>query len=245
MESIPPQDFDNALNSFREEAQTACAEFLTKTAPEVADSPELKEAIRATLDITSEQQRIKSAFESIFDYCQHHCTPVEMQEVSDNWEQAFERFTTLLEGKEWEGKQITEEDLMKPLQTQIGLSPKTYELFYAAGRDLYDYNAFEKAADIFFLLTTLNPYYSNVWLSLGLAEQKCGRFETALKAYAMGAITNLSSPESFLYAADCCIAMNNLSEAKVYLEEGMERINKDQQYEPFSALAAQIAHTLR
>lgn len=229
-------NMDEAIHTFQDQAASSLTELISKSVPELANSPELKQALLSSLDISHEQQRIQSAYKSIAAYLQRSSYAVEMQEIQENWVQAFGQFTELLENK----REINNENA-EPLQEMIGLSPKTYDLFYAAGRDLYEQNAFEKAADVFFLMTIFNYCYSNVWISLGLSEQKCGRFESALKAFAMAVMTNIDSPEPYLCAADCCLAMNDLAEAKIYLDEAMIRLNKDSQYEPFRAVAARIS----
>jgi tetratricopeptide (TPR) repeat protein len=245
--AITKKELDEAIHSIQDKACQSLTDFLVSNSPELADSKELKEAVLEALDTSNEQKRIESAFVSIADYLHRHSFPVETKEINDNWVEAFNKFTKLLMGKEEikEGTPSSQpEDLMQPLQTIIGIAPKTYEIFYACGLDLYKHDAFEKAADVFFLLTILNYCYSSVWIALGLSEQKCGHFELALKAYAMGAITHIESPEPFFCAADCCIAMNDPHEARIYLDEGMERLNKNREFESFRGQAQRISQLL-
>lgn len=240
-------DIEESMKNMQDQACTSLTEILVKYSPELGNATKIKEALMAATDTSTEQKRIFSAFESIGDYLHRHSFPVEIKEIGDNWAQAFEEFSSLITGeKELPGaKEMQAEGVFPPLQTTIGISPKTYEIFYAAGRDLYTHKSYEKAADVFFVLAMLNHCYSNVWISLGLSEQHCGHFEQALKAFAMGAITHVDSPEPFFCAADCCIAMNDYSEAKIYLDEGLERLNKDRQYETFRGIANRIARQLK
>lgn len=234
---LTQETLDAAIHAFQDQAASSLTEMMNKSMPKPVDVPELKQAILSSLDISPVQQKIQSAFKSISYYLQRSIYAVEMQEIQDNWMSAYEQLMALLENQT-ERKQ---EDLGEPLQTLIGLSAKTYDSFYAAGLDLFDQEAFEKASEVFFLLALFNYCYSNVWISLGLSEQKCGRLEPALNAFAMGVITNPDSPESYLYAAECCIAMNDLVEAKTYLEEALTRLDKDPQYESFRAVATKIS----
>lgn len=238
---LTKQEVETSIKNLQDRAYSSITEFLVKNAPELGDEQEIREAVLSTLDTSQEQKRIASAFESIGHYLDRHSFPVEMQEIRDNWMQAFEQYTKLLS----EEKTIQAEDMFAPLQPLIGLSPKTYEIFYAAGIDLYTHKSYEKAADVFFLLTMLNHCYCNVWISFGLAEQHCGHYESALKAFAMAAITNADSPEPYFCAAGCCIAMHDPNEAKIYLEEGLERLNQDKKYEVFRGIANQIGRQLK
>jgi tetratricopeptide (TPR) repeat protein len=237
---LTKENLDKMIHSFQDQAAVSLTELIKISVPELANSPELKKEVLSSIDIAPGQQRISSAFKSITNYLQSSLSPVERQEIEENWMQSFQQFSELLESK----KAMESEDSIKPLQELIGLSSQTYDLFYAAGRDLYENEAFEKASDIFFLLTILNYCYSNVWISLGLCEQKCNHLETALKAFSMAVITNPESPEPYLCAADCCIAMNDLSEANIYLEQAMPRL-KDPQYESFRAVASRISQQLK
>lgn len=237
---LTKENLDKAVRMIIDNGATLLNEIVEKSLPEPPAPGEVKKQIGSLLDISREQQRIYAAFDSINDYLQRCSYPAEIEEINENWVQAFEKFGNMLN----KTKEANSKNPEESFQAMIGLSPKTYEIFYAAGKELYDQNAFEQAADIFFVLTLFNHSYPSVWLSFGLSEQKCGRFEAALRAFAMGAVTDNKSPEPLLCAADCCIAMNDPDEAKIYLEEATARIDRDSQYESFRSVAKKIGKLL-
>lgn len=243
---LTKQNIEESVKKLQEKTNDSLTELLVKYSPEIGTPQEIKEALLEVTDTSYEQKRIASAMESIGDYLHRHSFPVEIKEISDNWVEAFENFSNLMAEKTEiaDKKEIKTEDLLTPLQNVIGLSPKTYEIFYNAGKDLYIHKYYEKAADVFFVLLMLNHSYSNVWISLGLSEQQCGRFDQALRAFAMGAATYIESPEAFFCAANCCIDMNDYNEAKIYLEEGLERLNQDKKFEVYRGIANQINRKL-
>lgn len=219
-------EIDRLIKSSQEKASKTITEFLIKNSAEPLDEKEVKDVVMASLSVDVESKRFDSAFHGIYDYMQSHCAPVEIEDIKENWLHALDQFACALEDK----KQVTEENVFTPLQNIIGLSEKTYTQFYEAGKNLYEQKLFDKAADVFFLLAFLNHSFYNVWISLGLCEQRCGHFELALKAFAMATITNIEAPEPFLHGAECCIEMGDRTEALLYLEEAMERIDKNPNY---------------
>jgi len=235
-------DIDDAIKTLTKNATDSLTKQLIANSPDPVDEKELKKEISSFLDIKVEEKRINSAFDSIVDYLHRHGSPVELEEIRENWREAFEKFTTLLA----EERAFTEKDMEISLQEAIGISQKTFDQFYKTGRELYSHKEYQKAADIFFTLALFNQYYYNVWLSLGLSEQHCGHFDAALRAYAMAAITNIDSPEPFLHGADCCIAMHDKHEAELYLEEAVERIDKDRnQYESLRPHAVRMKQLIK
>lgn len=230
-------DIDKAIRTSQEEACEFITNFLVKNSKEHLDAKEVKAAVMSSLNMDNVLgMRFNSAFDSLFDYMQRHCAPVEIDDVKENWLHVLDKFTEASPKRE----PSSEEDIFLPLQDEIGFSQKTYAQFFDAGRDLYEQKLFKQAADVFFLLSFINHSYYNVWLMLGLSEQKCGNFDSALKAYAMATITNIDTPESFLRAADCCLEMGDQNEAKLYVEEALPRIEKNPEYATFSAYAAEL-----
>lgn len=94
----------------------------------------------------------------------------------------------------------------------------------------------EKYADclsLFTLLTILNPAYSEYWIRLGLAAQKSGNFDLALRAYAATLMLDPNLIEARLFAAECHVERNDLDKAKTELSEAKKiaaQIKVDQQW---------------
>lgn len=168
-------------------------------------------------------QRIDSATESLLRYIQSNLSQVEIQELAKEWEIGVEKVTELLEKKVEEPVEVIP---VITLQKIMNLSERFLEIFYKAGVQLFEGKDYIKAADVFFLLTLIDYQRHNIWLSLGLSELKNKRFEHALNAFAMAAITRAESPLPYIYSAECCIALERKQEASSYLSLARESLNQ-------------------
>lgn len=106
----------------------------------------------------------------------------------------------------------------KTFQEVIGYSTNTMEKFYTIARVLFEKQEYDKAADAFVFLTTLNPYVHNYWLGLGMSEQLNGGYQGALLAYAMAILTNPENPAAHYQSANCYRAMNDIKNARLSFE---------------------------
>jgi len=193
-----------------------------KSLDESLDEEEIKHEVLKFLDVTPEKTRIFSGINSIKNYMKTHCTPVQQNEIKDEWQHGMEKYVHAINHQEKFPK-----DVIIPLQEIIGISNTTMEIFYAAGLDLYHQHHYKTASDVFFFLINLSHLYYNMWISFALAEQKQHHYPTALNAFAMAIMINIDSPEPYLHAAECCMKMNDTHEAKQYLQDAMDRINRD------------------
>ena len=223
-------DVFETIRTNTEKTCTLITDELLKISKEPLSKKDTREFVMSILNIDKETERFCSAFESIVDYMQRCCAPVELNDVKDNWTLAIEKFNKTIS----EETILNQNILLDSLQDFLGISPETYTLFYNAGKSLYDEQSFQKAADVFFFLAYLNYSYYNVWFSLGLAEQNCRCFDAALKAFAMATILNFASPEPFLHGAECCIEMGDPYEADSYLTEADYRIKKSEKNQFFN-----------
>lgn len=73
---------------------------------------------------------------------------------------------------------------------------------------------YEDCLSLFSLLTVLSPAYSEYWIRLGIAAQKCLNFDLALGAYEAASELDPDLIEARLFAAECFISINRLEEAK-------------------------------
>lgn len=106
----------------------------------------------------------------------------------------------------------------KTFQEIIGYSSETMEKFYQVAYSLFQKQEYNKAADSFIFLTTLNPYVHNYWLGLGMAEQLGGTYQGALLAYAMAVLTNIENPTPHYQSASCYRQLNDLENAVMSYE---------------------------
>lgn len=131
-------------------------------------------------------------------------------------EDALER----LEDDEFVQKQLAEG---KTYQEILGYSDEEMEKFYQVAVALFQKEKYEKAADAFVFLTTLNPRVYVYWMGLGMCEQVREEYENALIAYEVAIETIPDDPSAYYYAGIChlrleerLLARENLKEA-IYL----------------------------
>lgn len=97
----------------------------------------------------------------------------------------------------------------RTFQEILGYSETVMEDFYAKARSLYERQEYQKAADVFVFLTTLNPYIHNYWLGLGMSEQLNENYQNALLAYAMGMLTQIQNPVIYYHSGNCYRALGD------------------------------------
>lgn len=78
----------------------------------------------------------------------------------------------------------------------------------------FEEDRFGDSTALFYLLSFLNPNYFEYWFRLGIAAQKDGDIELALKAYAAALAIDSNNVEARIFSAECFFKKNHLSEAK-------------------------------
>lgn len=106
----------------------------------------------------------------------------------------------------------------KTFQEVLGYSVEAMEKFYQIAYNLFQQQEYQKAADAFVFLTTLNPYVHNYWLGLGMAEHLDGGYQGALLAYAMAILTDVENPVTHYHSATCYRALSDRQSALLSLE---------------------------
>lgn len=107
-------------------------------------------------------------------------------------------------------KQVSEG---KTFQEILGYDQEAMDKFYEGAHQLYQKQDYQRAADAFVFLTTLNPYVHNYWLGLGMSEQLSHNFQGALLAYAMAILTDIENPTAHYHSGNCYLALNDRSSA--------------------------------
>lgn len=97
----------------------------------------------------------------------------------------------------------------KTFQEILGYKQEAMDKFYETAHGLYQMQDYQKAADAFLFLTTLNPYVHNYWLGLGMSEQLNESYQGALLAYAMAILTDVENPVTHYQSGNCYLAMND------------------------------------
>lgn len=211
------------IKRFEEEIISPIIEHLMDTEYAVAPPDSLvpekvwKERIRSelTAELSGKEvlQRVDSAVEALVHALKATLSPLEIQEISQEWDQGVEKMSEIPEQSAENPELIP----AVPLRKMMSVSEKTLGFLYGAGVHLYEKQDYVKAADVFFLLTLIDFQKFNIWLSLGLSELKSTHFEPALNAFAMASIINSNTPLPYMYSSECCIALGRPQESTDYL----------------------------
>ena len=110
----------------------------------------------------------------------------------------------------------------KTFQEILGYSEERMEAYYQKAKELFDRQAYEKAAEVFLFLTTLNPYVPSFWLGLGMSEELLHHFHEALRAYGMAIFTHPQDPLPHYHSATCYLALHDPTHARQSLELAVE-----------------------
>lgn len=109
----------------------------------------------------------------------------------------------------------------KTFQQIIGYNDQHMDQFYEGAYNLFHMQEYEKAADAFVFLTTLNPYVHNYWLGLGMSEQLNEHYHSAMLAYSMAVLTDVNNPLPQYHTAKCYLALDEKSNAINCLESAL------------------------
>lgn len=165
-------------------------------------------------------QRIPNGFKLIGDDLRGHLSPQELKAQELELEHAMDKVESLNQQKCASVDQCINAimDTPESFQELFGISDQTIEHFYQAGARYYQAGHFKEASDVFYVISFLNPYLFNVWLSLGMAEEQAHHYTKALEAFAMAAIVDMTSVIPLLHSAHCYILLGDHAAAKATLE---------------------------
>jgi tetratricopeptide (TPR) repeat protein len=183
---------------------------------EIKDISTFKLETRKFLSGEGLRKKIELGVEAVI---QDFQTRLSEQQINSIQKEVLEGLSNL----EKRSSEVKEKELdMTSLENLMGISKLTINEVYQAGVHQFKQKAFQNAADIFFILSLLNYGRHNIWLSLGLSEQQLDHHEAAITYFAMASVTNIQSPWSFIYAVESSLHLNELTEAKAYLEHAKE-----------------------
>lgn len=132
-----------------------------------------------------------------------------------------------LKNKELLQKELAEG---KTAQEIIGFSNATMAKFYRAAHLLFEHEKYKDAANAFLFLATLNPHNHEYWLGLGMATQMSRDYESAIDAYELAALHEISSPVPYFYLAKCLFAMHDRENALQALDLAIETADDLEEY---------------
>lgn len=95
--------------------------------------------------------------------------------------------------------------------------------FYAFAYAQYHSGNWQKAENAFSVLCAKRPLEAKNWFGLGATLQESGKFEGALNAWAMTALLDPADPYPHYHAAECCLSLKKMQDAKRALNEARLR----------------------
>lgn len=118
----------------------------------------------------------------------------------------------------------------KTAQEIMEFSDETMVKFYKAAYFLFEHKRYQDAANAFLFLATLNPHHHEYWLGLGMATQLCQDYESAIDAYELAALCDISSPIPYFYLAKCLFAIHDRESALQALNLAIETADEWEEY---------------
>ena len=107
------------------------------------------------------------------------------------------------------------------------MSVQEAENFYELGFSLYQSGSFEKAAEVFRVLSAQKPLVSKHWFGLASSLQESKNYEKALSAWAMAAILDEENPYPHFHAAECAFSLNQPKDARAALNAAALRVKEN------------------
>ena len=107
---------------------------------------------------------------------------------------------------------------------------------YAYAYEFYAHGHYEEAKSLFSLLVVKETKNVSYWMGLGACLQMQKKYKEALEAYAAAALleTTEKNPLPHFYAAECFIALNDVTSALQALNSASIIATKDEKYEPLT-----------
>jgi type III secretion system low calcium response chaperone LcrH/SycD len=97
--------------------------------------------------------------------------------------------------------------------------------FYVHAYALYEAGEFQKAADVFRVLSMRYPLEPYFWFGLASCHQEQRNFKDALNAWAMNSLLDSENPYPHFHAAQCAYAFGAKHDASLAIQEAEKRLN--------------------
>lgn len=107
------------------------------------------------------------------------------------------------------------------------------DAIYAYAYEFYHHGHYEEAQSLFSLLVVQETKNIHYWMGLGACQQMQKKYHEALESYVAAALLDIGecNPLPHFYAAECLIALNDITRALQALESASTIANKDEKYE--------------
>ncbi|MFI0434500.1 MAG: SycD/LcrH family type III secretion system chaperone [Parachlamydiaceae bacterium] len=118
----------------------------------------------------------------------------------------------------------------KVAQEILRVPDRVMAQFYKAAYELFEEKRYQDASHAFLFLVTLNPDHHEYWLGLGMATQLNQDYESAIDAYEIAALCDISSPVPYFYLAKCLFAIHDRESALHALDLAIETAAETEEY---------------
>ncbi len=115
-------------------------------------------------------------------------------------------------------------------QEVLEISDPLMAKLYQVSCHLFEQKRYEDAAHAFLFLATLNSHNHDYWVGLGMSTQLCHAYETAIDAYELAALCDISSPVPYFYLAKCLFAIHDRESALQALDLAIETAGDIEEY---------------
>ena len=96
----------------------------------------------------------------------------------------------------------------------LGITSEELDAIYAHGISLLNLSQFDEAESVFKIGADYDMYDERMWMGLGAARQKSGKYAGAVDAYAVAVTLTPDNPVIALRSAECLIADGRNQEAE-------------------------------
>lgn len=194
----------------------------------LASKNKIRHHLLESLGAEEYRKRLPLAYKALQGDLKSHLTPKHLSAVDHEFKKVLHKILGLFEERASSFQELWEKAEAMPdcLQKLIGLSDQTMDHCYQSGVRFFEAHHYREAADIFFFLTTLNPYRFQVWIAQGLAEKQLHHFEKALRAFNMATIVNMHSVLPMIHAIECYLTLKDDQSAKDALHLALETMQE-------------------
>lgn len=118
----------------------------------------------------------------------------------------------------------------KSVQDEIGLLDELMVAFHEYGSQFLKSKEIERSADVFLVLTFLNPFVPSFWVGLGMAEEMKQDYDAAALSFIMAAEMHGEGYSWAIKAAECLVKAGKKEQARKILDTVIDETGKAPQY---------------
>ncbi|MBS0628369.1 MAG: hypothetical protein JSS09_09180, partial [Verrucomicrobia bacterium] len=169
------------------------------------------------------RNRMEQGFSVLMRELNEYETPIILDGIQAEWVKYSEYLLNKLQNPP--EQPLSQEEALEAFDREFPISDDTIERFYQCGYRLYQDKNYQEAADVFFVISSIDYRRHNVWMILGLSEEKLNNYEQALVAFSMATLTDMENPLTFLHSAECYLALTDNENAQNCLQSALNLVN--------------------